>query len=47
VLSFGLGWLTIGAMTRKSTSRTPVLGLMISLLALVPILVFGGLILFF
>ncbi|WP_433055625.1 hypothetical protein [Dactylosporangium sp. CS-033363] len=46
-LSFGLGWLTIGSMTRKSTSRTPVLGLVISLLALVPLLVFGGVILFY
>ncbi|MFI5906253.1 hypothetical protein [Dactylosporangium sp. NPDC051541] len=45
-LSFGLGWLTIGAMTRKSTSRTPALGMVISLLALVPVLVFGGVILF-
>jgi hypothetical protein len=46
-IAFGLGWLTIGAMTRQSTSRTPVLGLVISLLALVPILVFGGVILFY
>nr|BFE63736.1 hypothetical protein GCM10020063_082620 [Dactylosporangium thailandense] len=46
-LSFGLGWLTIGAMTRRTTSRTPVLGLVISLIALIPILVFGGVILFF
>jgi hypothetical protein len=46
-IAFGLGWLTIGAMTRKSTSRTPVLGLVISLLALIPVLVFGGVLLFF
>ncbi|WP_432984807.1 hypothetical protein [Dactylosporangium sp. CA-233914] len=44
-IAFGLGWLTIGAMTRKTTSRTPVLGLIISLLALVPVLVFGGVLL--
>jgi hypothetical protein len=41
-IAFGLGWLTIGAMTRKSTSRTPVLGVVISLLALIPLLIFGG-----
>ncbi|MEV6926906.1 hypothetical protein AB0M46_20690 [Dactylosporangium sp. NPDC051485] len=40
-MSFGLGWLTIGAMARKSTSRTPVLGLVISVLPLIPVLVFG------
>ncbi|GAA3448670.1 hypothetical protein [Dactylosporangium matsuzakiense] len=45
-VSFGLGWLTIGAMTRQTTSRTPALGMVISLLALVPVLVFGGVILF-
>ncbi|MGI5246894.1 hypothetical protein [Dactylosporangium sp. CA-139066] len=45
-IAFGLGWLTIGAMTRKTTSRTPVLGLVISLLALIPVLVFGGALLF-
>jgi hypothetical protein len=44
-IAFGLGWLTIGAMTRKSTSRTPVLGVVISLLALIPVLVFGGVLL--
>ncbi|MET7398443.1 hypothetical protein ABZS66_33640 [Dactylosporangium sp. NPDC005572] len=44
-IAFGLGWLTIGAMTRRTTSRTPVLGLVISLLALIPLLVFGGVLL--
>jgi len=44
-VAFGLGWLTIGAMNRRTTSRTPVLGLMISLLALIPLLVFGGVLL--
>jgi hypothetical protein len=44
-IAFGLGWLTIGAMTRKSTSRTPVLGVVISLLALIPVLVFGSVLL--
>ncbi|MET7422288.1 hypothetical protein [Dactylosporangium sp. NPDC005555] len=39
-LAFGLGWLTIGATTRRPTSRTPVMGLTISLLALVPLMVF-------
>ncbi|HTJ37383.1 MAG TPA: hypothetical protein VL738_29495 [Dactylosporangium sp.] len=45
-IAFGLGWLTIGAMTRKSTSRTPVLGIVISLLALIPVVVFGGVLIF-
>ncbi|WP_432834418.1 hypothetical protein [Dactylosporangium sp. CA-092794] len=45
-IAFGLGWLTIGAMTRRTTSRTPLLGLVISLLALIPVLVFGGVLLF-
>ncbi|GAA2613919.1 hypothetical protein GCM10010399_51020 [Dactylosporangium fulvum] len=44
-IAFGLGWLTIGAMTRHTTSRTPVLGMVISLLALIPLLVFGGVLL--
>jgi hypothetical protein len=44
-IAFGLGWLTIGSMTRRTTSRTPVLGLVISLLALIPLLVFGGVLL--
>ncbi|MER7002287.1 hypothetical protein ABT297_04455 [Dactylosporangium sp. NPDC000555] len=44
-IAFGLGWLTIGAMTRKTTSRTPLLGLVISLLAFIPVLVLGGVLL--
>ncbi|MFC4997260.1 hypothetical protein ACFPIJ_05425 [Dactylosporangium cerinum] len=41
-LAFGLGWLTIGATTRRPTARTPVMGMAISLLALVPLIVFGA-----
>jgi hypothetical protein len=41
-IAFGLGWLTIGATTRRPTARTPVMGMAISLLALIPILVFAA-----
>lgn len=41
-LAFGLGWLTIGATTRRPTARTPVMGLAISLLALIPMIVFAA-----
>jgi hypothetical protein len=39
VLSFGLAWLTIGALPPKDAPRTPLLGGVISLLALVPLVV--------
>jgi hypothetical protein len=41
-LAFGLGWLTIGATTRRPTTRTPVMGMAISLLALIPMIVFAA-----
>ena len=41
-LAFALGWLTIGATTRRPTSRTPVMGMAISLLALIPMIVFAA-----
>ncbi|MDG6100723.1 hypothetical protein Daura_02725 [Dactylosporangium aurantiacum] len=41
-LAFGLGWLTIGATTRRPTSRTPVMGMAISLLSLIPMIVFAA-----
>lgn len=44
-LAFGLGWLTIGATTRRPTPRTPVMGMAISLLALIPMIVFGAVLL--
>lgn len=39
VLSFGLAWVTIGALTPRDAPRTPLLGGVISLLALVPLVV--------
>jgi hypothetical protein len=39
VLSFGLAWLAIGALPPKDAGRTPLLGGVISLLALVPLVV--------
>jgi len=39
VVSFGLAWLTIGALAPKGSARTPLLGAVISLLALVPLVV--------
>ncbi|MEV4514992.1 hypothetical protein AB0K00_39280 [Dactylosporangium sp. NPDC049525] len=41
-LAFVLGWLTIGATTRRPTARTPVMGMAISLLALIPMIVFAA-----
>ncbi|MEV0130769.1 hypothetical protein AB0H83_20190 [Dactylosporangium sp. NPDC050688] len=41
-LAFGLGWLTIGATTRRPTARTPVMGMAISLLSLIPMIVFAA-----
>jgi hypothetical protein len=42
LVAFGLGWLTIGATSRQPVSRTPWLGVLVSLIALVPVLVFFG-----
>jgi hypothetical protein len=42
MVSFGLGWLTLGAMSRQPVSRTPWLGALVSLIALVPVLTFLG-----
>jgi hypothetical protein len=39
ILSFGLAWVTIGALAPKKSPRTPLLGGVISLLALVPLVV--------
>jgi hypothetical protein len=41
-LAFALGWLTIGATSRRPASRTPVMGMAISLLALIPMIVFAA-----
>jgi hypothetical protein len=38
-VAFALGWLTVGALSPKGTPRTPLLGAVVSLLALLPLLV--------
>jgi hypothetical protein len=39
VVAFGLGWLTVGALSSRDTPRNPLLGGVISLLALLPLVV--------
>jgi hypothetical protein len=44
-VAFALGWLTVGALSPRGTPRTPLLGVVVSLLGLLPlfVLVFGSL----
>jgi hypothetical protein len=40
LLSFGLGWFTIGAWRSRSPGRTPLMGAVINLIAVTPIVVY-------
>ena len=42
LMAFWLAWLTIGAVSREPAGRTPLLGAVVSLVALLPLLVLAG-----